>query len=133
MPTLLDACNVALPRDVKTDGRSFLPLVEGKSFDWPERTLFVHHQGRFGQKITDDRPIKGKDFAVMTDRWRLVNGEELFDDAIEAGISIAPGHIFSPCACYRNFIRLSFGHPWSEATENAMRWLGNRVTELSAA
>jgi DNA-binding transcriptional MocR family regulator len=60
-----------------------------------------------------------------------VEAEQLFDQAIEAGISIAPGHIFSPCSCYRNFLRLSFGHPWTEDTENAMRWLGGRVTALS--
>jgi DNA-binding transcriptional MocR family regulator len=62
-----------------------------------------------------------------------VQAEQLFDEAIEAGISIAPGHIFSPCSCYRNFLRLSFGHTWTEATENALRWLGGRVTELSAS
>jgi len=60
-----------------------------------------------------------------------VQTEQLFDEAIEAGISVAPGHIFSPCSCYTNFLRLSFGHPWTEETENALRWLGNRVTELS--
>jgi DNA-binding transcriptional MocR family regulator len=62
-----------------------------------------------------------------------INSEALFDDAIEAGISIAPGHIFSPCSCYKNFLRLSYGHPWTDATENALRWLGNRVTQLSAS
>jgi len=60
-----------------------------------------------------------------------VQSEQLFDEAIEAGISVAPGHIFSPCSCYTNFLRLSFGHPWTDDTENALRWLGKRVTELS--
>ena len=60
-----------------------------------------------------------------------VDAEALFDEAIEAGISITPGHIFSPCSCYTNFLRLSYGHPWTERTEDAMRWLGERVTELS--
>ncbi len=60
-----------------------------------------------------------------------VDAEALFDEAIEAGISITPGHIFSPCSCYTNFLRLSYGHPWTERTEDAMRWLGKRVTELS--
>jgi DNA-binding transcriptional MocR family regulator len=60
-----------------------------------------------------------------------VDAEALFDEAIEAGISITPGHIFSPCSCYTNFLRLSYGHPWTVHTEEAMRWLGMRVTELS--
>jgi DNA-binding transcriptional MocR family regulator len=61
-----------------------------------------------------------------------LDAEALFDEAIEAGISITPGHIFSPCSCYTNFLRLSYGHPWSERTEDALRWLGGRVTELAA-
>lgn len=63
---------------------------------------------------------------------QTVDAERLFDDAIEAGISIAPGQIFSPCACYRNFIRLSYGHPWTEKTEYAIEWLGRQVERLTA-
>ena len=62
---------------------------------------------------------------------RNVDAETLFDMAIDAGISITPGHIFSPCACYSNFIRLSFGHPWSERTEKAIERLGQLVTQLA--
>ena len=60
-----------------------------------------------------------------------VDAEKLFDEAIEAGISITPGHIFSPCSCYSNFLRLSFGHQWCDATEEALRWLGRRVTVMA--
>ena len=60
-----------------------------------------------------------------------VSAEKLFDDAIAAGISIAPGQIFTPSRRYANFIRLSFGHPWGERTEWAMRWLGDRVTLMT--
>ena len=60
-----------------------------------------------------------------------VDAEQLFDDAMAAGISIAPGMIFSPSNRYRNFVRLSYGHPWNSKTEDAIRWLGQRVTELS--
>ena len=83
----------------------------------------------------------GRDSHVEARRWfsvcgwsypEQVDAEQLFDDAIEAGISIAPGHIFSPCACYTNFIRLSYGHPWTERTENAIKWLGQKVTSRQA-
>ena len=60
-----------------------------------------------------------------------VDAITLFDDAIKAGISIAPGQIFSPSNRYSNFLRLSYGHPWTEKTEAAIRWLGERVRELS--
>ena len=59
-----------------------------------------------------------------------VDAETLFDEAIEAGISIAPGPIYTPCGCYENFVRLSFGHRWSEQTEQAIAWLGRRVHEV---
>lgn len=62
-----------------------------------------------------------------------VDSIRLFDDAIEAGISIAPGVIFSPSDRYSNFVRLSFGHPWSDKTDDALRWLGQRAQELSQA
>jgi DNA-binding transcriptional MocR family regulator len=61
-----------------------------------------------------------------------VNSEQLFDEAIENSISIAPGLIFSPCSRYENFIRLSFGHPWSEEIEQSIAWLGRKVKEIAA-
>jgi DNA-binding transcriptional MocR family regulator len=61
-----------------------------------------------------------------------VNSEHLFDEAIRNGISIAPGLIFSPCTRYENFIRLSFGHPWSEEIEHSIAWLGGKVQQLAA-
>ena len=60
-----------------------------------------------------------------------VDAIQLFDDAMAAGISIAPGQIFSPSKRYENCVRLSYGHPWSDETEEALRWLGRRTHELS--
>lgn len=61
-----------------------------------------------------------------------VRAEELFDAALEAGISIAPGDIFAPRNRYGSFIRLSFGHPWTDETEASLRWLGDRVGTLAS-
>jgi len=61
-----------------------------------------------------------------------VNSEELFNAAIEAGISIAPGLIFAPCRRYENFIRLSFGHPWTVEIEESLQWLGQKVQQMAA-
>jgi DNA-binding transcriptional MocR family regulator len=60
-----------------------------------------------------------------------VDSVQLFDEAIGAGISITPGPIFSPSRRYANFVRLSYGHPWDERTEDAVRWLGRRVCQLA--
>ena len=83
----------------------------------------------FPPQTRTSRPVGGS--VLWLELPGDVEAERLFDEAIDAGISIAPGHIFSPCSCYTNFLRLSYGHPWTEDTENAMRWLGDRVTELS--
>lgn len=58
-----------------------------------------------------------------------IDSEALFDAAAEQGISIVPGHIFSAGSRYNNFIRLSFGHPWSEDLENGVAALGRLVTD----
>jgi arylsulfatase/arylsulfatase A len=64
-PTLLDACGVAPPKNVKMDGRSVLPLLRGERVDWPERTLFFQwHRG--------DVPELGRAFAVRGPRYKLV-------------------------------------------------------------
>lgn len=60
-----------------------------------------------------------------------VDAEMLFEAALDAGMSIAPGQIFSPSNRYSNFVRLSYGHPWSERTDDAMRWLGRHVGKLA--
>lgn len=45
-------------------------------------------------------------------------------------ISIAPGPLFSARRDYRQFIRLNFGHAWSERTERALERLGGLIHEL---
>ena len=85
----------------------------------------------FPETTRTSKPVGGS--VLWLELPANVDAERLFDDAIAAGISIAPGQIFSPSRRYTNFVRLSFGHPWSERTEAAMRWLGQRVTNLAAA
>ena len=49
--------------------------------------------------------------------------------ALDAGISIAPGPLFSAKQDYRNCIRLNFGHPWSDEIENAVARLGDLLRQ----
>jgi hypothetical protein len=77
LPTLIDLCNLRRPETVAFDGTSLRPLLEGAR-DWPARTLFVH-----SQRI--DQPEKWRRCAVMTDRWRLVNGTELYEIVDDPG------------------------------------------------
>ncbi len=64
-PTLLAACGVEAPKHVKVDGRNLQPLLQGKSDDWAERSLFFQwHRG--------DVPERHRAFAVRGDRYKLV-------------------------------------------------------------
>jgi len=49
---------------------------------------------------------------------------ELFNRAMQEGISLTPGVLFSSTGKYRNFIRLSAGQPWGPRIENAVATLG---------
>jgi DNA-binding transcriptional MocR family regulator len=57
-----------------------------------------------------------------------MNCESFFEAAIEAGVSYAPGLIFSPTGKYKNYLRLSFGVDWSERVEQAVRTLGQLIS-----
>jgi len=72
LPTLIEMCGLKKPRGVKFDGASLAPLFKGKTNGWPDRTLLVH-----SQRI--EHPQKWRKSAVMTQRWRLINGKELYD------------------------------------------------------
>ncbi|MBU2884622.1 arylsulfatase [Gilvimarinus agarilyticus] len=78
VPTLLDYTNTAAPEGIKFDGVNIHALVEGDSADWPDRILVTD-----SQRVLD--PIKWRKSAVMTDQWRLVNGEELYDITRDPG------------------------------------------------
>jgi DNA-binding transcriptional MocR family regulator len=44
--------------------------------------------------------------------------------ALDHGISIAPGPLFSSSGAFGNFLRLNHGHPWNDAMEQGMATLG---------
>jgi DNA-binding transcriptional MocR family regulator len=56
---------------------------------------------------------------------------ELHRLAIDRGISIAPGPIFSPRREYRRCVRLNYGHPWSTELERAVRTLAQLAAGAS--
>lgn len=58
-----------------------------------------------------------------------IDSGALFDAAMERCISIVPGNIFSAGSRYNNFIRLSYGHPWSEEIEDGIATLGRLVRQ----
>jgi len=56
-----------------------------------------------------------------------VDAIELHRAALERGISIAPGPIFSARRQFRHAIRINYGHPWTPKVEEAINTLGALV------
>ncbi len=55
---------------------------------------------------------------------------ELHRRALERGVSVAPGPLFSAKQKYRNFVRLTFALPWSDRVEQALVTVGRLAQEL---
>ena len=78
LPTLIDLCELDAPHDVTFHGTSLRPLLLGEKPDWPDRVVVTD-----SQRV--EMPIKWRKSATMTQRWRLVNGEELYDILADPG------------------------------------------------
>jgi DNA-binding transcriptional MocR family regulator len=86
------------------------------------RSLTAHFPP--GTRVT--RP--GGGYFVWVELPPRVSALELHRRAMDAGISIAPGPIFSARQHCDNYIRLNYGHPWSPRLERAMETLGKMVS-----
>ena len=75
MPTLLELCGVD-PGEHAFDGTSLVPLWRDEAMAWPERVMVTD-----SQRVAT--PIKWRQSATMTRRWRLVNGAELYDILVD--------------------------------------------------
>jgi arylsulfatase A-like enzyme len=78
LPTLIDLCGIRRPEGVEFHGVSLKPLLTGQESEWPDRVVVTD-----SQRV--EYPIKWRKSAVMTDRWRLVNGVELYDIQADPG------------------------------------------------
>lgn len=61
------------------------------------------------------------------------DGIELFRLSVTENISITPGVLFSPSGKYKRCVRVSYGQPWSETVENAIRKLGEFCHQMLAS
>jgi arylsulfatase A-like enzyme len=78
MPTLFDLCQLPLADSLQFDGASLKPLITGKDEFWQERILIVDTQRK-------DTMEYGKNSAVMSEKWRLIRGEELYNIEVDSG------------------------------------------------
>lgn len=148
LPTLAELCGLDLPEKLDIDGESLVPLINGS--EWKPRTLVVH-----SQRI--EHPQKWRKSAVMTDRWRLVNGKELYDMQSDPGqknnvATENPAEVERLTAAYEawwkhiserfgDFVRIPLGHRAATTTSfschdwhaNNVPWHQNSIRSLAKA
>jgi DNA-binding transcriptional MocR family regulator len=79
-----------------------------------------------GTRVT--RPAGG--FVLWVQMPETIDALELYGKALEAGIAIAPGHVFSASQQYRNFIRLTAA-VWNYEQERGIERLGGLIEEMA--
>lgn len=72
LPTFVDLLDLDFNAVKPLDGTSLKPLIYDEGIAWTERILYMDTQRK--QNL-----VKYKQYAVMDDNWRLVNGDELYD------------------------------------------------------
>ena len=77
LPTFIDLFGLKDP-GVDFDGLSVAPLLKGEAQELPDREIYVQY------RQSTDPPEKWTN-AVMTRRWRLVRGDELYDIESDPG------------------------------------------------
>jgi len=76
-----------------------------------------------GCKVSD--PAGG--FVLWVELPKTVDALQLFHEARNLKISIAPGHLFSPGAEFRHYMRINCGYPWSPRIEQAVATVAELV------
>lgn len=79
----------------------------------------------FPEHTRVSRPQGG--FMLWVELGERIDTAMLYERAMRQKISFAPGAMFSLQDQYRNCMRLSYGMPWNETIENALRQLGRLI------
>ncbi len=70
--TVMEACGVPVPDEAAMDGRSFLPLLQGKNVPWRDHILYEYHwEWNF--------PATPTTFAIRSERYKYVFYHGLWD------------------------------------------------------
>jgi len=73
LPTLAELCSLNVPAGLDLDGRSLVPLLRRSATQWEDRAWVLHSQNG------NETPQQWTSSVVLTGRWRLINGRELYD------------------------------------------------------
>jgi DNA-binding transcriptional MocR family regulator len=115
-----------------------LDLLEGGFYDRFIRRLRIHledHIRRYSSAIAElfpegtrmSKPAGGS--ILWLQLPGKTDGTKLYRRALQNGISIVPGEVFSASGKHRSFIRISCGSPWSLRIERALVTLAQLARE----
>ncbi len=83
----------------------------------------------FPEGTRASRPAGG--YVLWVELPAPVDSMALYRDALERGITIGPGTMFSTSDTYRHFIRLNYSYAWSPGIEGALRIVGRLAAAAS--
>lgn len=113
-PTLAELCNIPMPTDREMDGRSLAPLLKCADTPWEREPVVLQFHG--GPAFPQDR-LKAEFSYIMTERWRLIHGRELYD------IQADPSQRKDLAAEYPEVVEQLWSHyePYWESAVKGMR------------
>jgi DNA-binding transcriptional MocR family regulator len=100
-----------------------------KTLGTQQSALLASLQKHFPNGYRVTRPEGG--YFVWVELPRGADALELHRLALEQGMSIAPGPIFSPRREFKNCVRLNYGHPWTPELDRAIAKLGQLVRGMT--
>ena len=78
VPSLLDLCDIDYKPALPFEGESLVPLMKDPEAAWKSRTVITDTQRK-------EFLVKWKDASIMTDEYRLIRGNELYDFVKDPG------------------------------------------------
>jgi hypothetical protein len=122
-------CGLQLPRRIAFDGTSLKPLLADPRAPWPERTL-VMGAPRNATGANAPPPKYGQVCAVMTDHWRLVDDQELYDMTNDPGQQREVAGLHSEVV---NELRGAYQRYWDSVSARDEGWRGRPIIGRSPA
>lgn len=91
-----------------------------------QASLMQHTVNRFFPEGTRTSNPEGG-YVLWVELPQQIDSMDLYQRALECGITLGPGYMFSVSNSYKNFIRLNYSSPWSRDVEQAVMTISKIV------
>ncbi len=109
LPTLIELGGFDMPKNIEFDGKSLLPLFNNQNTNWPERVLITDTQRK-------ENLEKWRNASIMTNRWRLMSGDELYDMESDPGQTTDVSQQYPEVV---DSLKQSYENWWASVSQNA--------------